>query len=124
MPNAAPLRRGDVASARFGPDSENDMRQATARRRAMCSAWADAFGSWATAIEPCSCQMVYCNSKVNSFSPCAPFVSGLFRRRQGGDVELCEPRVRVLLGPQADGAILVERAVEGREEPVIIERDR
>src|SRR5262245_27561216 len=38
----------------FGAYSENDMRQATARRRAMCSAWADAFGIWATAIEPYS----------------------------------------------------------------------
>src|SRR5215510_325461 len=28
MPNAAALRRGDVASAGFGPDSGNDMRQA------------------------------------------------------------------------------------------------
>src|SRR5262249_26285335 len=49
------IRRGrlDVVNA----DSGNDMRQATARRRAMCSAWADAFGSWATAIEPCGCEM-------------------------------------------------------------------
>src|SRR5215210_8017987 len=31
----------------------------TARRRAMCSAWADAFGCWATAIEPCRSQMIY-----------------------------------------------------------------
>jgi hypothetical protein len=28
MPNAAALARGDLASARFGPDSGNDMRQA------------------------------------------------------------------------------------------------
>src|SRR5262245_66598480 len=65
MPNAAPLRRGDVASARFGPDSGNDMRQAIARTRAMCSAWADAFGIWATAIEPYSTEMIYRNGKVN-----------------------------------------------------------
>src|SRR5215468_7395469 len=65
MPNAASLRRGDVASARFGPDSGNDMRQATARTRAMCSAWADAFGIWATAIEPYSSEMIYRNGKVN-----------------------------------------------------------
>ena len=31
----------------------------------MCSAWADAFGSWATAIEPCSSQMIYRDGKVN-----------------------------------------------------------
>ena len=65
MPNAAPLCRGDVASARFGPDSGNDMRQATARTRAMCSAWADAFRIWATAIEPYSAEMIYRNGKVN-----------------------------------------------------------
>jgi hypothetical protein len=52
IPNAVTLRRDDIASARFGRDSGNDMRQATARTRAMCSAWADAFGIWATAIEP------------------------------------------------------------------------
>src|SRR5262249_53115674 len=45
MPDAAALRRGDVAAARFATDSGNDMRQATARRRAMCSAWADALGA-------------------------------------------------------------------------------
>ena len=57
MPNAAALPRGDVATVRFGPDFGNDMRQATARRRAMCSAWANAFGIWATAIEPYNSQM-------------------------------------------------------------------
>jgi hypothetical protein len=65
MPNATVLRLGDVASARFGPDSGNDMRQAIARRRAMCSAWADAFGIWATAIEPYNSQMIRRNGKVN-----------------------------------------------------------
>ena len=54
VPNAAALRRGHVASARCGRDLGNDMRQAIARKRAMCSAWADAFGIWATAIEPYS----------------------------------------------------------------------
>ena len=47
-----------MASARFGADSGNDMRQAMARGRAMCSAWANAFRSWATAIEPCNSQMI------------------------------------------------------------------
>ena len=65
MPDAALLRRADVASARFGTDSGNDMRQATARTRAMCSAWADAFGIWATAIEPYSFKMIDRNAKVN-----------------------------------------------------------
>src|SRR5262244_1749422 len=65
MPDAAALRRGDVAPARFEPDWGNDMRQAIARRRAMCSAWADAFGSWATAIGPCNFQMIFRNGKVN-----------------------------------------------------------
>ncbi len=31
----------------------------------MCSAWADAFGNWATAIEPYSSQMIYRKGKVN-----------------------------------------------------------
>jgi len=41
------------------------MRQATARTRAMCSAWADAFGIWATAIEPYGFKMIDRNAKVN-----------------------------------------------------------
>jgi len=45
MPDAAALRRGDIAAAAFDRIRENDMRQATARRRAMCSAWADALGA-------------------------------------------------------------------------------
>ena len=65
MPNATALRRGDVAPARFGPASGNDIRQATARERAMCSAWADAFGIWATAVEPYNSQMIRRKGKVN-----------------------------------------------------------
>lgn len=31
----------------------------------MCSAWADAFGIWATAIEPYSSKMINRNGEVN-----------------------------------------------------------
>jgi hypothetical protein len=36
----------------------------------MCSAWADAFGIWATAIEPYSSQMIDRNGKVNHTRRC------------------------------------------------------
>jgi hypothetical protein len=65
MPSAAAIRRGNLAPARIGLNSETDMRQAMARGRAMCSAWADAL-DWATAIEPYSSQMICHYLNVNS----------------------------------------------------------
>jgi len=64
LPNAAALAAATSPRLAFDRMRENDMRQATARKRAMCSSWADAWER-ATAIEPCGFQLIYRSGKVN-----------------------------------------------------------
>src|SRR5215831_9678291 len=65
MPNAAALRRGDVASARFGPDSGNDMRQATARSGRCAVLGRMPLGSGRLRLSPTAPKIISRNGKVN-----------------------------------------------------------
>ena len=70
----------------------------TARRRAMCSAWADAFGSWATAIEPYSSEMIYRNRKVNRLPLRRSPLGGLGFYKHDGSIHAGPLRLMNIIG--------------------------
>jgi len=63
MPNAAALRHGGVASARFGPDSENDMRQAHSPQAGDVQCLGGCLWELGDCDEPYGSQMIYRNRK-------------------------------------------------------------